>query len=109
MKSIANAPLRSREQLYTPPLPPFSWGQKAFLGGGGVVYFEAPAAGLYMPTPPTPRRVFSPGVLHSKDFFSALFLFGPIFVVFQIFDKVIFGTPIFIWFSVIFGNFSDFW
>ena len=50
-------------------------------------------------TPPTLRRVFSPGVLRSKDFFA------PIFVVFRDFYKVSFGTPIFIGFWGIFGDF----
>ena len=46
--------LSSGEKLHTPPpLPPPDFGQKAFLRerGGGVVYFEAPAAGILYPPP----------------------------------------------------------
>ena len=87
-----------------PPPPPIS-GQKAFSGGGGWgVYILRPhAAGIYTPpfyTPPTPRRVFSLGVLRSKDFFD------PIFVVFRDFCKSYFWHPCFYGVS---GYFWWFW
>ena len=69
-KHLLHPLLTSKEKLYTPPpLPPFP--AKHFSGELGY------ATGiLYAPTfytPPTPRRVFSPGVLRSKDFFRPYF------------------------------------
>ena len=79
---------------YIGPPPPLISGQKAFSQGRGVeaVYFEATRQEFYTPpfyTPPTPGRVFSPGVLRSKDFFA------PIFVVFSDFCKSYFWHPYF--------------
>ena len=68
----------TRQDFYAPPPP---------------VFFYAPA----------PRRVFSPGVLRSKDFFD------PIFVVFRDFCKRYFWHPYFYRFLGIFGDFGDFW
>ena len=111
----------SRDKLYPPPPSPHFWPKGIFQGRGvGGVYFEAPRGRNFIRlfpfyTPPTPRRVFSPGVLRSKDFFV------PIFVVFRDFCKSYFWHPYFYrvfrdfrWFSVIlvflvtFDNFGDF-
>ena len=59
----------------------------------GGVYSEAPARQEFYMHPSyigrTPGRVFSPGVLRSKDFFD------PIFVVFRDFCKSYFWQPYF--------------
>ena len=72
---FCGAPFVQGEIIYAPPpLPPFL-AKRHFPGeGGGGVYSGAPRGrNLYTPlfyTPPTLRRVFSPGVLRSKNFSS---------------------------------------
>ena len=89
------------EIISPPPLTPFL-ARRHFSGeGGGRVYFEAPRGRNFIPPPPLlytphPKRVFSPGVLRSKDFFA------PIFVVFRDFCKSYFWHP---YFYRVFGYF----
>ena len=105
-------------EIIYPPSPIF-WSEGILRGR---VYILKPPRGrtfIYMPPlfymPPTPRTVFSPGVLRSKDFFAL------IFVVFRDFCKSYFWHPYFYrvfgyfrWFLVIlvflaiFDNFGDF-
>ena len=100
----------SREKLYTPhtPLSPIFWAEGICKGRGCVYISEVPRDRIctclpFLIRPPTSRRVFSPGVLRSKDFFD------PIFVVFRDFCKSYFWHPYFYRFLGIFGDFGDFW
>ena len=107
-----------------PPLTPFLAQRGFYREGGGEPprqeFYTPPLSYIYIyiHTPPTPRRVFSPGVLRSKAFFD------PILVVFRDFCKSDFWHPYFYrvfgyfrwfrWFLVIlvflaiFDNFGDF-